>query len=273
MDPPNTDVHHTWASYILPYLEEAALFGTVDFSIPSWAAWLAAGGGDTRAPNAPWLWTQLDIQLCPSDQQRDIHAGIARAFAHGSYLANEGWASPWPQGETELDAKFRLRLLNRHALLDPAGSADVRGPFQKVFNTKNVGIALKSITDGTSSTVMLAEVRQYEGEDSRGLLYLASCLYDHKYPPNSAALDEMEFCTDLGPGDDKTGAINPSAPCSSERSAFPRWTSQTSRSQHAGGVNVSFCDSHTMFVGDSVDVSVWRRLSTRAGQESGVALE
>ena len=32
MNPPDTDVHHTWASYILPYMEEAALFGTIDFS-------------------------------------------------------------------------------------------------------------------------------------------------------------------------------------------------------------------------------------------------
>lgn len=119
---------------------------------------------------------------------------------------------------------------------------------------------------------MLGEVRQYEGEDSRGLLYLASCLYDQKYNPNSPALDEMEFCTEVGPADDKTGAINSSAPCSSERGAFPRWTSQTARSQHPGGVNVSFCDGHTMFISESVELPVWRRLSTRAGEETGTQL-
>ena len=165
MNPPESDVHHTWASYILPYMEEASLFGTVDFTIPSWAAWLNEGGGDNRPAKAPWLWTQLNIQLCPSDQPRDIHTGIARAFAHGSYLANEGWGSPWPQGETVTESTMRIALLNRNALEDPAGSADVRGPFQKVFNTQNKGIGLKKIIDGTSSTVMLGEVRQYEGED------------------------------------------------------------------------------------------------------------
>ena len=113
MAPPQSDVHHTWASYILPYLEEANLFGTVDFSVPSWAPWLANGGGDNRPPNAPWLWTQINIQLCPSDQPRDIHTGVARAFAHGSYLSNEGWGSPWPQGESEFEAKGRLRVLKK----------------------------------------------------------------------------------------------------------------------------------------------------------------
>lgn len=271
MHPPQTDSHHTWASYILPYLEEAALFGTIDFNIPSWAAWLAEGGGDNRPVAAPWLWTQLDIHLCPSDQPRDIHVGIARAFAHSSYMGNEGWASPWPQGESEIEAKYRLVGLKRQSIRDPAGSVDPRGPFQKVFNTKNVGIDLKDVVDGTSHTVLLGEVRQYEGEDSRGLLYLASCLYDHKYGPNTPALDEMEFCTEIGPADDKTGVINPSAPCSSARGELPRWTAQTARSQHPGGVNVSFCDGHTTFVPDSVETSVWRRLATRAGEETGLA--
>jgi prepilin-type N-terminal cleavage/methylation domain-containing protein/prepilin-type processing-associated H-X9-DG protein len=269
MDPPNSDVHHTWASYILPYLEEAALFGTIDFSIPSWAAWLNEGGGDHRPVKAPWLWTQLDIQLCPSDQPRDIHTGVTHAFAHGSYLANEGWDSPWPQGETEAEAVTRLIDWKIHR---PAayrnGTVDPRGPFQKVFNTRNTGLPLREIIDGTSSTVMLGEVRQYEGEDSRGLLYLASCLYDQLYAPNAAALDEMEFCTEIGPADDIAGAINPSAPCSSKRANFPRWTAQTSRSQHPGGVNVSFCDGHTTFIANDVEIAVWRRLATRAGQDA-----
>src|SRR5262249_16789716 len=152
----------------------------------------------------------------PSDQPRDIHTGVARAFAHGSYLANEGWDSPWPQGETEIDAIARIKNAKFVSKKDPAGSADPRGPFQKVFNTTNKGLQLKEIVDGTSSTVMLGEVRQYEGEDSRGLLYLASCLFDQKYPPNTAALDQMEFCTEVGPNDDRLGIINPSAPCSQE---------------------------------------------------------
>src|SRR5262245_15553640 len=124
MTAPATDVHHTWASYILPYLEEAALFDTIDFSIASWQPWLANGGGDKQPPNARWLYTQLDIDLCPSDQPRNIHTGIARAFAHGSYLGNEGWGSPWPQVETESAAKARVANLNNSARSDPAGSAD-----------------------------------------------------------------------------------------------------------------------------------------------------
>ncbi|BBO33147.1 DUF1559 domain-containing protein [Lacipirellula parvula] len=261
---PNADVHHTWAAYVLPYLEQGALFSNIDFKIASWEAWAKVGYGDTQSPAVPWLWTQLDLHLCPSDQQRNIHTGTPRAFAHGSYLANVGWGSPWKQVDTQAEYEKRQAQLVIDNAADAAQSGDLRGPFEKVFTTENKGLPLKAITDGTSNTVMLGEVRQYPGNDGRGLMYLGSGLYDHRYPPNTASQDEMEFCSE----NDKAGAVNPSAPCNNERGiVFPRYTSQTSRSQHAGGVNVSFCDGRTVFVSDAVDLAVWKRISTRAGGE------
>ncbi|MGL4463684.1 MAG: DUF1559 domain-containing protein [Planctomycetia bacterium] len=39
------------------------------------------------------------------------------------------------------------------------------------------------------------------------------------------------------------------------------------RSNHLGGVNVLFCDGRVVFVGDGVDLGVWRAASTREGDE------
>jgi prepilin-type N-terminal cleavage/methylation domain-containing protein len=41
----------------------------------------------------------------------------------------------------------------------------------------------------------------------------------------------------------------------------------TARSMHSGGVNVMMMDGTVHFVGDSVDLSIWRALGTRAGAE------
>lgn len=257
------DTHHTWAAYVLPYLEQGALFSNIDFKIASWEAWLKLGGGDQQYPQIPWLWTQLDIHMCPSDQPRNIHTGVPRSFAHANYLANIGWAQAWPQIETTAEYEKRQADLVKNNASDAAQSADLRGPFDKVFSPQNKGLPLKEIIDGTTNTVMLGEVRQYPGNDGRGLLYLGSGLYNHFYPPNTASKDEMEFCN---PGD-ISGAINPSAPCSAVRGGYPRWTTQTARSNHAGGVNVSFVDGRSTFVSDGVDLAVWKRISTRAGEE------
>lgn len=262
------DVHHTWAAFVLPYLEQGAMFSNIDFKIASWQAWFAVGGGNVQSPRLPWLFTQLDMHLCPSDQPRNIHEGVARSFAHGNYLANVGWGAPWKQIISPTEYQTRQTQLVTNNANDPAQSGDLRGPFEKVFTIENKGLELKAITDGLSNTVMLGEVRQYPGEDSRGLLYLGSALYDHRYPPNSASKDEMEFCTNLGSSDDQQGLINPSAPCSQTNANPSRLTAQNSRSQHAGGVNVSFCDGRATFVSDAVDVTTWKRLSTRAGAEA-----
>ena len=260
---PGGDTHHTWAAYVLPYLEQGALFSNIDFKIASWEAWLKLGGGDKQYPQIPWLWTQLDLHMCPSDQPRNIHTGVPRSFAHANYLANIGWPNEWPQIEAQAQYDTRQVNLVKNNANDAAQSGDLRGPFDKVFSNQNKGLPLKEITDGLSNTVMLGEVRQYPGEDGRGLLYLGSGLYNHYYTPNTASLDKMEFCNP----NDQSGGVNPSGPCSNAQGQPPRITAQTARSNHAGGVNLSFVDGRSTFVSDGVDVSVWRRISTRAGGE------
>lgn len=42
----------------------------------------------------------------------------------------------------------------------------------------------------------------------------------------------------------------------------------TARSFHPGGVHVLFADGAVRFVGDSIDLAVWRGLCTRRGKEA-----
>ena len=51
-----------------------------------------------------------------------------------------------------------------------------RGLFEKTLNGENDGIPFRRITDGTSKTVMLGEVRQFAGNDGRGVFYLGQWL-------------------------------------------------------------------------------------------------
>ncbi len=264
------DVLHTWASYVLPYLEQATIFGQIDFKKPSWGPYAEAGG---VCPNsAPWVYTQLDIHLCPSDQPRDVHTGRARCFAHGSYLANQGWRR-WRQirSRAQYEGDLAAELLARPPAGSPygAGLPDKRGPFEKVFSGQNDGVTLQQITDGTSNTVMLGEGRQFPGDDSRGLLYLGSCFYSHEYSPNTASLDSLEWCAPEGVGnDDQAGLLYPDAPCTEAQSASRGPWTQNSRSLHPGGVHVSYCDGRATFVNDSIDIYAWQSISTRAGEEN-----
>jgi prepilin-type N-terminal cleavage/methylation domain-containing protein/prepilin-type processing-associated H-X9-DG protein len=253
------DINHTWATYILPYMEEATLFGQVDFSVPVHEPWTKAGGGENCPVNAAWTYTQLPLHLCPSDQPAGIHTGAAKCFTHGSYLANQGTWKWWQALEKNQFAAFK----STDATIT---GVDTRGPFEKVYGAENIGLKIGQIVDGTSSTVMLGEGLQFPGEDSRGLLYLASCFYSHLYVPNSRDADKLEYCVN-GPNgvDDRNGDLYPEAPCDSRSMTLPRGPMmQTARSRHPGGVNVVFCDGHATFINDGVGISAWRAMSTRS---------
>lgn len=256
----SVDSFHTWASYILPYLEQASMFGQIDFEVPAYDPWEEAGR--TCPHESPWVYTQLDVYLCPSDQPRGIHTGDSQCFAHGNYLANQGWFSWWQRTS---QTNFELR---RQVDVNASG-VDKRGPFEKVFSQANKGVKFKQITDGLSNTVMLGECRQFPGEDSRGVLFLGSSVYSHENSPNARSQDLLEWCEGHnGAADDPLGELNPAAPCSEKyRSARGPWT-QPARSSHPSGVNISFCDGRVVYVSDDVEINVWRAISTREQGET-----
>jgi prepilin-type processing-associated H-X9-DG protein len=66
-------------------------------------------------------------------------------------------------------------------------------------------------------------------------------LYNHFYAPNASAFD----CNNQSRTHGLTAA----------------------RSAHAGGVHAVFCDGNVRFVGETVELDVWRALATRAGGE------
>jgi hypothetical protein len=56
---------------------------------------------------------------------------------------------------------------------------------------------------------------------------------------------------------------NQLAPCIGTFNSWnPRRLTMTARSYHPGGVNLLLGDSSTRFVSDSIDLNIWRALST-----------
>ena len=77
------DVHHTWATFILPFSEEGAIHNTIDFNTPSWHSFV-------RGNPAPWTFHDYSLYRCPS-QDTVVHTSTAGNFSHGNYVANSGF--------------------------------------------------------------------------------------------------------------------------------------------------------------------------------------
>jgi hypothetical protein len=151
----------------------------------------------------------------------------------------------------------------------------------------NVGLALRQITDGTSHTFLLAEIRAgITPYDTRGIWAMSgacpSSLWTHcgffagdVAGPNSShfAADDMLNCSQLSAAfGDPTHLQtkgNPLAalgmPCS--RTDYPD-IQQGARSMHRGGVQIALADGSVHWIGDYIQIlpsrrgalSVWDRL-------------
>jgi prepilin-type N-terminal cleavage/methylation domain-containing protein/prepilin-type processing-associated H-X9-DG protein len=223
-----------WALMLLPFYEQTALHQSYDFKLLR-----ARDGG-----NAQVVTTPLEVHMCPSDEHSEKADIGGTLFARGNYAVNCGAGNCFSTGD--------FRNIRKD-----------RGPFHIGMH---YGAKLADVKDGTSNTVMLAElVAGYNSGDRRGVWAYPTGSYfsggskkadydpDYLLIPNGIALDDTK-CDRPNPcvhtteydADRKlrchTGTADPF---------------QTSRSQHPGGVQVCYCDGSVRFIPDQIQLNAW----------------
>ena len=203
-----------------------------------------------KIPNAQ----QIGTYQCPSDDAAGRalgHPTWNMSFARSNYVACFG---------TNTLAENTLGVSRTSIMMQgqPAG-ADLTtdGTF-----TNNKARKLGDITDGTSNTVMAAEVLAGKVDDnypydSRGTWVwpnIGASVYTHRNTPNSSASDVLIIgeCVDMP---------ERNLPCISTGNYAESTQYAAARSHHPGGVNVVFDDGHVEFVADEVDWDTWQRLA------------
>lgn len=231
---PNSELHSsgneaTWITFLLPYLEEKALYEMIDWEGPD---------SFGNACDPPYTYRkiageQLPMMLCPS-AERDTELWL-NGFAKGNYAANngEGPMIEWFEPPTS-------RM---------AGVFHLEG--------KRVGSKASDISDGLSNTAFVSEIlmvsKNGSVQDHRGVMhYPEGPLYHHNRTPNDLYPDQLR------PGN----CVNtPTAPCQQSIAAY-RATVMTARSLHPGGVNFLLGDGSVSFMSSTVTLDVWLALGT-----------
>ena len=118
---------------------------------------------------------------------------------------------------------------------------------------------VRDITDGTSKTMMIAEVLTgvtIAHNDLRGHPWGWSSMVFVRLTPNNFAPDYYwgtEFCPPGG------NLPEDNLPC--EKISNPPYReSPTSRSRHPGGVNTCFADGSVHFISENIDTDTWQSL-------------
>jgi prepilin-type N-terminal cleavage/methylation domain-containing protein len=226
----------TWPVLLFPFMEELAAADTY----VNWGGNDSTNGGHrySGGPNLTVTRQRYEMLTCPSDIP---NAPLSSITSH-NYAVNHGntsYGRGTVNGVTFLQAPF--------------GTA-------ASVSTPKKGVELSEILDGTSSTLMLGEVLQGTGPDLRGFIWWADASGFYAYQaPNSSLPDRIYtagFCRDQP---------EQNLPCAVSTASAP--TMFAARSRHPGGVQVATCDGATRLVAESIDLDVWRGVSSSQGGE------
>jgi prepilin-type N-terminal cleavage/methylation domain-containing protein/prepilin-type processing-associated H-X9-DG protein len=256
---------YLWSSLasLLNYIEAANMYNALNFAFPSETGQLPTPA-NTTAESAV-----IQTFLCPSDgQQRvdPINWGATNYVSNsGTGTINSGnfnivAGAPLPDGPFYNTSAIRFAaitdglsnttgysetIMGNNIVTGPGSSrpTDARRQFA-LFNTTTItNIPAAQFLPPNMFLQVCFTPDVWAGdrgrEWSRGSFIMAS--YNHFYTPNSKYPD----CTDNGRNAAVTGP----------------------RSFHPGGVNMLMLDGHVQFMKDSVGLTTFRAISTRAGGE------
>jgi prepilin-type N-terminal cleavage/methylation domain-containing protein/prepilin-type processing-associated H-X9-DG protein len=193
--------------------------------------------------------TKYSVLQCSSDPSSDINWNQAnicwgnqytpQGHSRSSYAGNFGWGQ-MEAGQLDKDVP----------------NVRVQGVFRY-----NKSLSLSKISDGTSKTLLTAEMIPGGVCTIRGCIaYDEGPLFMVNYSPNDRTPDLVRWCD---PSDTNLGR----APCNYAVSQL-NMVLHTARSMHLGGLNAGFCDGSVHFFNDHVALQVWQALGTPNGKES-----
>ena len=233
-DPDRWYDDYTWTSQIGPQIEQQNWFDLFDFTVTI-----------SLPANEQARRFKVPVFGCPDDGLEENEWNSAQwARVRTNYVCNwgnTGYAQKDHSGVTFGGAPFTFRNL----------------------------ISIDDIRDGTTNTAMLSETLTPKGTGWEGPLG-ETCLstggqsFDAWVTPNSTFPDEVgRRC----PQEATKGGTNCITDGVAIETDIPETHHHAARSFHSGGVNVAFCDGSIHFISDSINLDIWRALSTIRGGE------
>ncbi len=241
---------------LLPYLDQAGLENLLNYSVPPN---LPGTGYDvtlvTRNDNAGKQ--TLSVMLCPSDGDRvpgSEYGGISYPACYGSAIngttseSDAAFARPRDGADGVIVARKCTRFRDitdglsntvviGEQLLGDGQPVSAVPPANNDYRRRMLMLTGNTITNPTNC----AAGTNWSGQRGEKWIWHGRTLYNHFYGPNAKSPD-----------------------CYNESSGY---FLTSARSAHTGGVQVALCDGTVRFIGDSIDITIWRALSTREGGE------
>jgi prepilin-type N-terminal cleavage/methylation domain-containing protein/prepilin-type processing-associated H-X9-DG protein len=256
----------TWGVFILPYVEQQALFNawnSYGSNVPSGGpadSYLRYAG----AANTTVTFSRVNAYVCPSDPSGGKQR--TNSSRYHNYAVNYGQTDQAQTTAYNIPSPVNKTIIARFlgAPFVDMGSPNIDDTGYAAGFAKLQPATLSTITDGLSNTLMASELRiasPQNDSDLRGFTWWGpSASFNTIIPPNSTFPDAM--------GNGGCAVQNP--PCNGNLTAPGAQSALVylgARNYHSGGVNASMCDGSVRFVKNSISLLTWMAAGTSQGSE------
>jgi prepilin-type N-terminal cleavage/methylation domain-containing protein/prepilin-type processing-associated H-X9-DG protein len=214
-----------WATMLLPRFEQTPLFNAINFS-------LAIENPANQTSRLP----SVNNFLCPSDPTASVYWAVNRDAATGDPISNICQVAP-------------SNYVGMYGTGEP-------GPEGEGLFFRDSKVALRDITDGTSTTLAVGERSHRLGEAT----WVGSVTNAILFPTDNDGIGR--YRTETSPGM-VLGHVGEGVGPGDPRSDVNQFYSL----HQGGGVNFLFADGHVQFLKATINYKTYQALATRAGAE------
>ena len=243
-DPLNDGVMISWHAYVLPYIEQQAVYDQVNWDFG-------------YEENKYLALTPIEGFFCPSvDEESRISVWVS-SIHDGQYTYTQHYngvsGALYNSAVGIEEYSDPVTAMYESAQFPPAeygsakcgGSNDAKGFSRSGVFYPGSEVSFRHITDGASNTLMIGE--RTMGETA----WIAGLSNTRSRPCDATGFKNVQYGINF---------------CNEESSGTTCWQYKNARpfgSRHPGGAHFAMCDASVRFISEDIDLALFQALSTR----------